>query len=241
MSFDFISNIIYENEGIKIIEVNYLNMNFLDYIEYEDRRICFSKEKFVLSINYNVDIDDEEGMIKSIIDLAGVFKKTFDKKKKENDILGATIFCEKRDLVKMFYKMIINDDFNYKELYEFAKSSYRSLECSYGYDLLANGMEICISKDESLKTDIINSLKDKTNDDGKIIAYRGINEKNRGNDGISYTLDLEIAKRFARRWNSAGQVNKYEIDINDIIAYIDTGESEILSKESKFLKVQTQA
>lgn len=110
MSFDFISNIIYENEGIKITEVNYPNMNFLDYIEYEDRRICFLKEKFALFINYNVDIDDEEGMIKYIIDLAGVFKKDFDKKKTENNILGATIFCEKRDLVKMFYKMIINDE-----------------------------------------------------------------------------------------------------------------------------------
>lgn len=75
----------------------------------------------------------------------------------------------------------------------------------------------------------------------KIIVYKGINEKNRGDDGISYTLDLEIAKRFSNRWNSAGQVNKYEIDINDIIAYIDTRESEILSKKSKFLKVQTQA
>lgn len=235
MSFDFISNVIYENDNIRLTEVNYPNMNFLDYIEYEDRRICFSKEKLVLSINYNINIDDKEGMIESIIDLARILKKDFDKKKKENDILGATIFCEKRDLVKMFYKMIVNNDFDYKELYEFAKSSYRSLECSYGYDLLANGMEICISKDNSIKTDILNSLKDKTNNDGKIIVYRGINEKNRGNDGISYTLDLETAKRFSKRWNSNGQVNKYEIDINDIIAYIDTGEKEIISKKAKLI------
>ena len=97
-------------------------------------------------------------------------------------------------------------------------------------------MEICISKDNSIKTDILNSLKDKTNNNDKIIVYRGINENNRGNDGISYTLDFEIAKRFSKRWNNNGQVNKYEIDINDIIAYIDTGEKEIISKKAKLIQ-----
>lgn len=73
--------------------------------------------------------------------------------------------------------------------------------------------------------------------DGKIIAYRGVHKFGRNEDGVSYTLDKNIAEIFAKCWNSDGIVNTYEIDIADILAFIDEGEKEIISKKAKLLKV----
>lgn len=98
-------------------------------------------------------------------------------------------------------------------------------------------MEYCIDKDDSIKDDIFNSLKDKIDNKNKIIVYRGINNKNRKYDGISYTLNIEVAKRFSKRWNSDGIINTYEVNIDDILAFIDNGEEEIISKKAKLLKV----
>ncbi len=51
------------------------------------------------------------------------------------DIIKATIFCDKRDLTKMYYKLLINEDFTYKQLYEYIITAYSRIEDDYGYDI----------------------------------------------------------------------------------------------------------
>ena len=123
-----------------------------------------------------------------------------------------------------------------RDRYEYIITAYSRIEDDYGYDILSNGMEYCINKDKSIKEDIISSISNYANND-KIITYRGVHKFGRNEDGLSYTLDKKVAEFFAKRWNSGGIVNTYEIDINDILAFIDEGEKEIISKKAKLLKV----
>lgn len=67
-----------------------------------------------------------------------------------------------------------------------------------------------------------------------IEVYRGVNSKNR-EDGLSYTFDLKVAKFFANRWCDSGRVNKYKVPIDDVVAYINNGEDEILTNNAEFL------
>lgn len=228
------SKIIYKKDNITIKEVNFEEYSFMDYISYEDEQICFSKDKMSIMFNFNIKEDDVDDIIQSVLKLSKMFKEIYSKSVKEKNIFSATSFCEKRDLTSFFYKMLSNMDFDYKALYEFAATSYSRIECDYGYDNLIYGMEICISKDESIIKDLKKALKKYTKD-GTLKVYRGTNEKNRDN-GYSYTLDYKVAKFFANRWGKKGKVNEYEININDVIAFIDSGESEIIAKKSVFKK-----
>lgn len=248
MSFKYESIILYEKEDIIITEYHYPEIPFLDNLEYEDNIICFTADKMMLAmaskINYTKDdgvidmsIIESKDLIDTLLMVANSNRKTYSEGVNEDNIFKATIFCDKRDLTKMFYKLLINKNFTYKQLYEYATTSYSRIEDDYGYDILSSGMEYCIDKDDSIKDDIFNSLKDKIDNKNKIIVYRGINNKNRKYDGISYTLNIEVAKRFSKRWNSDGIINTYEVNIDDILAFIDNGEEEIISKKAKLLKV----
>lgn len=247
MSFKYENTILYEKDDIIITEYHYPEIPFLDNIEYEDNTICFTADKMMLAmaskINYTKDdgtidmnIIESKDLIDTLLMVADSNKKTYLEGVNEDNIFKATIFCDKRDLTKMFYKLLINEDFTYKQLYEYIITAYSRIEDDYGYDILSNGMEYCINKDKSVKEDIISSISNYANDN-KIIAYRGVNKFGRNEDGLSYTLDKKVAEFFAKRWNSDGIVNTYEIGINDILAFIDEGEKEIISKKAKLLKV----
>lgn len=246
MSLKYNNIILYNKDGIIITEYSYINMSFLDNLEYEDDTICFTADKIKLAIKSKIKYIKDDGtidinkiknneLINTLLTIADLNKRTYLEGVKENNIIKATIFCDKRDLTKMFYKLLINNDFSYTQLYKYAINSYSRIEDSYGYDILAKGMEYCINNDSKIKDNILNSLKDKTDKNGNIIAYRGVNNKNRKDDGISYTLDRKIAENFSKRWNSEGIINTYKINIDDIIAFIDNGEKEIISKKAKLI------
>ena len=246
MSFKYENTILYEKDDIIITEYHYPKIPFLDNLEYEDNTICFTADKMMLAmaskINYtkddgtiNINIIKSKDLIDTLLMVAYSNKKTYLEGVNEDNIFKATIFCDKRDLTKMFYKLLINDDFTYKQLYEYATTSYSRIEDDYGYDILVKGMEYCINKDKSIKEDIVSSILNHTNDN-KIIAYRGVHKFSRNKDGLSYTLDKKVAEFFAKRWNSEGIINTYKIDINDIIAFIDNGEKEIISKKAELIR-----
>lgn len=247
MSFKYENSILYEKDDIIITEYHYPEIPFLDNLEYEDNTICFTADKMMLVMASKIDYVNDDGsinvnniksenLIDTLLMIAKTNKKTYLEGVENEDIIKATIFCDKRDLTKMYYKLLINEDFTYKQLYEYIITAYSRIEDDYGYDILSNGMEYCINKDKSVKEDIISSISNYANDN-KIIAYRGVNKFGRNEDGLSYTLDKKVAEFFAKRWNSDGIVNTYEIGINDILAFIDEGEKEIISKKAKLLKV----
>lgn len=80
-------------------------------------------------------------------------------------------------------------------------------------------------------------LKDYINSDDTIILYRGINSSNYGTEGISWTLDKNIALVFALN-GSSSQVITAIVHINDILAYnsnIDEAEVIVLPMNIKIL------
>lgn len=222
-----------EEKGIEILYTTFPKLPFISFVEYDDGEITFSKQLTDLMFLYNLDLSGDlpaEKIVDGMLDLAEKFKDTYNKGVKEDNPSYATMFCDKRDRTKQFYYMMYNDQFSDRAMYEFAKDTYSGIECDYGYDLLFRGMEYYYSQDISIKEEISKALEGHIK--GSIlVVYRGINEKNRI-DGLSYTLDLETAKFFANRWGKEGYVNKYEVNIDDVLAFIDNGEKEIITNNA---------
>lgn len=226
-----------EEKGIEILYTTFPDVPFISFVEYDDREITFSKQLTDLKFLYDLDLSNDlpaEKIVEGMLDLAEKFKDTYYKGVKQDEPSYATMFCDKRDRAKQFYHMMHNDHFSDKAMYEFAKDTYASIECDYGYDLLFKGMKYYYSQDISIKDEISKALEGHLK--GSIlVVYRGINEKNRV-DGLSYTLDLEIAKFFANRWGEEGYINKYEVNIDDVLAFIDNGEKEIITNNAILLE-----
>ena len=66
----------------------------------------------------NVNNIKSENLIDTLLMIAETNKKTYLEGVENEDIIKATIFCDKRDLTKMYYKLLINEDFTYKHLYD---------------------------------------------------------------------------------------------------------------------------
>lgn len=222
-----------EEKGIEINYTTFPELPFISFVEYSDKYITFSKQLTDLMFHYNLDLSGElpvEEIVDSMLDLAKKFKSIYNKGLKNDEPSTATMFCDKRDKTKQFYKLINNGGFSDKAMYDYSKDIYSSIEDSYGYDLIVMGMKHYFSKDISIKEELEKALEGHL--EGRFLTiYRGINEKNRV-DGLSYTLSTDVAKFFAKRWTKKGYVNKYRVNIDDVIAFIDNGEKEIITDKA---------
>lgn len=222
-----------DEKGIEILYTTFPKIPFISFVEYDDGEITFSKQLNDILFYYNIEMTGEfpaEKIVDAMLDYAKKFKEMYNIGVENDDPEIATMFCDKRDKTKQFYNMMINEHFSEKAMYEFAKSSYSSIECDYGYDLLFKYMKRYITRDINIKKEIKTALKSHLK--GSILeVYRGINSRNRVN-GLSFTLDIEVAKYFANRWSNGGYVNKYKVNINDVIAFIDNGEQEIITDKA---------
>ncbi|GAA0092950.1 hypothetical protein UT300009_29800 [Paraclostridium bifermentans] len=223
-----------EEKGIIISMTSFPKVPFVTFIEYDDSEITFSKQLADLMFMYDVEYKDGkfnvEQVVNGMLDLADKFKDNYYQYLEEDCPSSATMFCDKRDKTKQFYKMMLNEHFTDESMYKFALQSYSSIEDGYGYDLLLRGIKLYKKRcdiQESIKKD----LKDHIDNEGYVIIYRGINNKSR-EDGTSYTLDTKVAKFFANRWNSNGHIKKCKVHIDDILGYIDNGESEIITEKA---------
>lgn len=226
-----------EEKGIEILYTTFPTLPFISFVEYDDGEITFSKQLTDLMFMYNIDMSGEfpaGEIVDAILDLANKFSETYSKGVEEDNPHSATMFCDKRDKTKQFYHMMNNEHFSDRAMYDYAKDAYSSIECDYGYDLLFKGMEYYMSKDITIKDEISKALQGHLNG-SVLVAYRGFNSKNRI-DGLSFTLDKEVAKFFAKRWGEGGYVNKYEVNIDDVIAFIDNGEKEIITNNAILLE-----
>lgn len=226
-----------DEKGIEILYTTFPKLPFISFIEYDDGEITFSKHLNDLLFHYKIEMTNDfptEEIVDAMLDLANKFKKIYDEGMQNDNPERATMFCDKRDKAKQFYYMMINEHFSEKVMYEFAKNSYSSIECNYGYDLLFESMKRYISRDINIKKDIRKSLEGHIK--GSILeVYRGINKRNR-KDGLSFTLDKKVAKFFADRWKEEGYINKYEVHIDDVVAFIDNEEQEIITKNAKLIE-----
>lgn len=226
-----------EEKGITIQYTTFPSVPFISFVEYDDGEIVFSKQLTDLIFYYKIDMSDEfpaEEIVNAILDLAKKYRKIYFDAVEKDDVHKATMFCDKRDKTKQFYHMMYNGHFSDRAMYDYAKDAYSSIECDYGYDMLFKGMEYYFPQDVSIKKEVRKALEGHIK--GSIlVVYRGINNKNRV-DGLSFTLDKKVAKFFADRWGEGGYVNKYEVHIDDVLAFIDNGEQEIITKNAKLIE-----
>ena len=83
-------------------------------------------------------------------------------------------------------------------------------------------------------------LKKQIDSDGYITIYRGFNKYSREN-GNSFTLSKKVAIKFSNRWGEdEGYVNKYQIHIDDVVAFItDRTEAEIVADPDDVIFLET--
>lgn len=69
-------------------------------------------------------------------------------------------------------------------------------------------------------------------------VYRGATDKSTPlEQTISWSLDYDVAKMFANRFNNHGKVFKATANINDVLAFIDSDEKEILIENQKLKNI----
>lgn len=231
-----------KEQGIVISMTSFPKVPFITFIEYDDSIITFSKQltdmMFLYDVKYEDGAFDVKKVVDGMLDLAKQFKEQYNKFLKDDCPTSATIFCDKRDKTKQFYKMMLNGHFSDSSMYDFALQSYASIEDGYGYELLFKAIKYYGEKCDTQKN-IKKELKDHIDKDGYIIIYRGINNRSR-EDGTSFTLNKDVANFFANRWNSNGCINKYKVHIKDILGFIDNGEEEILTENAILLEEYIQ-
>lgn len=239
-------SVIYSKDGVTITKYIFPNLFFCSFLEYEDANLCYSieisnialmlqKDEKFQEINLR-DIDDK-AMIEFMLKRHHVYLERYEEGIKLDEPETAFLFCQKRDYAKQYYKAFYSNKFSEKALYDYAKKLYCYSEDGYGYELLGTFLEILryklgIEVTTQLKLDLKNYIQE----DGTVVVYRGFNKHSR-EDGISYTLDYDIAKFFAKRWDSedVGYINKYKVNLKDISAYISS-EKEIVATKAILLE-----
>lgn len=81
---------------------------------------------------------------------------------------------------------------------------------------------------------VVNGLPD------KITVYRGVDVRgNKNPKGLSWTLSIDTARFFAKRWNQGGFVYMAEVNKEDVLAYFATrNESEVIIDIDKLKDIQ---
>ena len=246
--------IIKKTKEYTITKHTYKDMPFCNFVQVTTDMLSFSinlsciafqviKDKETMN---QVDLQKipDKDISDYMISLLPSYKNKFKEGIEQDSPMIATIYHDKKDGVCQFYKIWENNFdnklFSDKAMYKYAKLLYHRLDDVYAYEVLEAPLSYYRNRNkDEISLQIRNELKDKIKDD-KIKVYRGFNQKSR-KDGISYTTDIEVAKFFANRFQSMyrelGYVNEYEVHIDDIIAFIDEGESEIVTDKAVLIKV----
>lgn len=146
-----------------------------------------------------------------------------------------TVYHNKRDLVRQSMKIVLSMRFSNMAIYEYLVDTYSYIEDGFEYMYIFLENMVSVIKDQVLEK-VKKDLKEYQNvTSDKVVVYRGFNQYSR-EDGTSFTFSLDIAKQFAFRWGENGYVNKYEVNVEDIIAYVHH-EEEIITNNANLLEV----
>lgn len=111
----------------------------------------------------------------------------------------------------LFYQQLFNDIPN-EQKYEVFKDIYTS--CEYGFNNLSREFLEEVFKYNKISKNWFN--------EDVIIIYRGeSNLSTSYNEAYSWTIDIDVARWFARRFNSDGKVYKGYIRQEDILDYME--------------------
>ena len=151
-------------------------------------------------------------------------------------------YIYKLDVVPTLEEMIDKGEFSNKYLYDFICEYWSSIEDGNDLETLAYYLFECrysLSCRYEITKQLKKQLKKQINAHGYITVYRGFNKYSR-EDGNSFTLSKDKAIWFSKRFGDEGYVNKYEIHIDNVIAFItDRNEAEIIADPDDVILLAT--
>jgi hypothetical protein len=188
------------------------------------------------------------GLLVSLCDGDLEFLKNFEVKKRiETKEIYFLKTLRKKDYSKYFCimderirVMMINREFRtipHEQKYDVFVHVYSSID--HGFNMLSKNIFYDVKKfmPKSIKSEI----RKLANADGYITIYRGMTEKSTSiNIANSWTMSLDVAKFFAKRFNSESpHIYKAKINYKDVFAYINSkNEEEILIFPEKLIAVE---
>ncbi|MGL5712227.1 MAG: hypothetical protein ACRCX2_04355 [Paraclostridium sp.] len=227
------------------------DLPMLSYAHIDTDELCLSRDLVTIYFDNRLnkkkgDSLTDYGQLKELdkdiveeimLEMLDMVKDKFEDAKEVDCPHDAFYIIDKRDLTCQFYKCVVNQSFSPQALYYFGIECYQRIEDNYGYEII---FPILKQFREDLKVigeKLSRVLALEMDKDGFITVYRGFNNRSRVN-GTSYTLDRNIAKFFANRWKSQeeGYIKTYKVHIDDVVAFIDTGEKEILTDNAIEIK-----
>ena len=151
-------------------------------------------------------------------------------------------YISKHNIIPTLEDMIENGEFKHEYMYDFICEHWCDVED--GYDLENLFYYLGEYRYSSIRMKITKQLKKQLKKqidlNGYITIYRGFNKNSREN-GNSFTLSKKVAIKFSNRWGKdEGYVNKYQIHIDDVIAFItDRNEAEIIADMDDVIFLET--
>ena len=189
--------------------------------------------------NVWVEIFSLEWKVWEFLDLEksiSYFNEQMEEYEKENDYESIFSLMEKKILFSRYIELFskIPDEQKYNIFREIWSRS------EYGFDMLTFILkdEIFAYREHSQeRNEAIEELKAMADGEPIITVYRGETIRSTPSDrALSWTLDVETAEFFARRFNSKGVVLKAQIHVNDIYDYLrHRKEEEVLLDPQKLI------
>lgn len=138
-------------------------------------------------------------------------------------------------------ELIEDGSFTVDYIYDFICEHWSRIENGKALGVLANYLEQCHYYEKNIRATLKRRLKKQADNKGYITIYRGFNGHNR-EDGNSFTLSLNKAIWFARRYNTeVCYVNTYKIHIDSVLAFItNKNEAEIIANPDCLILLETK-
>jgi len=134
--------------------------------------------------------------------------------------------------IKYFDKIPDQDKYSiYRKVYRQSEYNFHFLKEEF-LDKVFSYRHLSPTWKESMKL-----LKERTEPNGELTIYRGEGSKS-DKKGLSWTLDATTAHFFATRFDDSGVLWKAKVHIDDVLDFIDNGESEVLVKHKHLFKIE---
>lgn len=193
------------------------------YFESEDLYFSASILEITDSKSYSKNQDFNQSVVDHLLDKAKKIASAIEKGIDTRNIYKFFEHHNEPDYKKQIDKIMAFDDwiFSEPEWYEFCVYAYSKID---NYPEYQNGLieyiEMFKNADNEFISDSIYERLSNFIKGDSITVYRGFNNENLI-DGVSYTLDYNTASFFANRFGTGGYINKYNVNIEDVLAFIE--------------------
>lgn len=236
-------SLLFSKEGISKLEDCFGN-EFVDYLEkdtikktlesanipmekiyitsHQTERFCYYDGKFVF-LGF-IDISPQMFELLKVKERIESTSKYMENLQRENDYEGIFFVLDNKVAALSYIKHF--DIIPEKDKYNIFEHIYTTSE--YGFEIFSR--DFILEAVKYFPRENLNAINEYIDADGNITIYRGSNsESSEIETALSWTLKRDIAYFFANRYDGEGTIYQAKIKPENILAYIDSSESEILT------------